>query len=347
MEQGKAARRLLALIPLDGEQSLDSGAVLASATVLASGFDDAFEAVFVGKSPDEACARNAHEAGAAITWLARHPELGSTDSTDQFVFACQDALEAIGLERGDEALVICAAGPVGEEIVARLAIRFGGVPLGRCAEITSSAPGSVTVRRAAFGGRADLHLSSTKGPWFAAVRGGKQVFQLVPAAARARRVERLELTTSLPPIARSRPTQTRESRPVLAGARIIVAGGRGMGGEAGFTLLQELSDQMGAALAGTLPTIDAGWLPVSGQVGQSGKFVTPDTYVAVGISGTPQHLAGVGPGSRIIAINNDPEADIFKVAEIGVVAKWEELLPPLLEKLRSTAKAGVVPPARR
>ena len=106
----------------------------------------------------------------------------------------------------------------------------------------------------------------------------------------------------------------------LQGARLVIAGGRGMQSEAGFALLHELADALHAAVGGSLPAVDAGWVSVSRQVGQSGKYVSPRVYVAVGISGTPQHLAGIGPHTRIVAINSDPRADIFGVAELGVVA---------------------------
>ncbi|VTZ21284.1 hypothetical protein MPC1_1050001 [Methylocella tundrae] len=80
--------------------------------------------------------------------------------------------------------------------------------------------------------------------------------------------------------------------------------------------------------------MDAGWAPVFRQVGQSGKFVTPDVYVAVGISGTPQHMAGIGSNTRIVAINKDADADIFRFAEVGIVADWKEILPGLIGRLR-------------
>jgi electron transfer flavoprotein alpha subunit len=83
--------------------------------------------------------------------------------------------------------------------------------------------------------------------------------------------------------------------------------------------------------------VDAGWVPVARQVGQSGKFVAPRVYLAVGISGTLQHLAGVSPTTAIVAVNNDPEAPIFQVAQVGVVADWQTLLPALLTALRQDA----------
>jgi electron transfer flavoprotein alpha subunit len=83
-----------------------------------------------------------------------------------------------------------------------------------------------------------------------------------------------------------------------------------------------------------LPAVDAGWASVAQQVGQSGAFVTPALYLAFGLSGTPQHLAGIGLNSRIIAVNPDAEAEIFRVAELGLVASWQDVLPRLIETLR-------------
>jgi electron transfer flavoprotein alpha subunit len=118
----------------------------------------------------------------------------------------------------------------------------------------------------------------------------------------------------------------------LEGAKLVVSGGRGLDAQ-GFALLGEIAASVGGAVGGSLPAVDAGLVPVSRQVGQSGKFVTPDLYVAVGLSGTPQHLAGVGPATRLIAINTDPAAPIFAYAELGAVADARELLPLLRDAL--------------
>jgi electron transfer flavoprotein alpha subunit len=326
------ARRLIALVPFDSAQRADAASVLAAARELSAQFDGSCEAVFVGSSVSDDCVQLAQVSGVAAVWLAAHADLGDGASTDRWVVACHAALAQIGLARGTDTLVLCAAGTFGEELAARLAVHSGGVPLGRCSGITASA-GSLSARRAAFGGRAQLQLASDAGPWFAAVRGSKRPSHAAAAQLPAPRVERVQLTAPLPPEAPTREVAADQSRPSLAGARLVVAGGRGMGGEAGFAMLQELSRALGAPLAGSLPTIDSGWLPVAAQVGQSGKFVAPDTYLAVGISGTPQHMAGVSPDTRVIAINKDPQADIFRMAEIGVVAEWEEFLPALLAEL--------------
>jgi electron transfer flavoprotein alpha subunit len=117
------------------------------------------------------------------------------------------------------------------------------------------------------------------------------------------------------------------------GAGIVVSGGRGIGDPAGFELLYEIAQQLGGAVGASLPAVDAGLAPVARQVGQSGKYVRPDIYLAVGISGTPQHMAGIDPHTRVVAVNADPEAPIFGMSRVGVVGEWQEILPALKRKL--------------
>ncbi len=119
--------------------------------------------------------------------------------------------------------------------------------------------------------------------------------------------------------------------PPVESGRIVVSGGRGVN-EQGFALLEDLAVKVDGTLGASLPAVDAGMAPVGRQVGVSGKFVSPKVYLAVGISGTAQHLAGISTDTCIVAINKDPDADIFKVANMGVVAEWEALLPALLQQ---------------
>ena len=121
----------------------------------------------------------------------------------------------------------------------------------------------------------------------------------------------------------------------LEEAKVIVAGGRGMGSEEGFGLCKDLADILGGVVGATRPAIENGWINRTHQVGQSGKIVNPDLYIACGISGATQHVSGMTGSKYIVAINKDEDAPIFSVADVGIVGDAKQILPLFIEAIKN------------
>lgn len=319
-------RRILALVPLGDPALSDPFAAVAAAAELAARHGTQADAILLGRSGE---AEEAAREGAARIWLATHPGLSDPPPVEE-----QLALFAHLLaEEPGPLLLVLPAGAIGEELAARLAPRLDAVPLGRCSAISLDGA-ALIAHRPTHGGRAELTLTTEAPRCLAALRRPATA----PAPVADAAVTHLALDIPLPADA---PRPAIEPAPAdrpkrVDGTRLVVSGGRGMAGPEGFSQLRELAALLDAAAGASLPAVDAGWASVSQQVGQSGAFVAPDLYLAVGISGTPQHLAGIALRSRIAAINSDPEAEIFRVAEIGLVAPWQEVLPRLIERMRAS-----------
>lgn len=322
------SRRILALVPSGDAAIADPFAAVAAAAKVAARHGLRAAAMLLGRPDaiDDAAMQAAREGAAEIT-LAAHPGLEDAPLIEQLLALFTQLLAG---ER-EPLLLLLPGGGLGEELAARLAARLDAIPLGRCSTLALDGA-MVTAHRPAYGGRAELVLTTEASRCIAVLRRPVDP----PAAVAEPSLMRLALDAALPQGAPRPAIQVAGAdRPRrVDAARLVVSGGRGMGGSEGFARLRELAALLDAATGASLPAVDAGWANVSQQVGQSGAFVAPDLYLAVAMSGTPQHLAGIALRSRIAAINADPEADIFRVAEIGLAAPWQDVLPRLIERMR-------------
>ncbi|HEX6184942.1 MAG TPA: electron transfer flavoprotein subunit alpha/FixB family protein [Pyrinomonadaceae bacterium] len=222
-----------------------------------------------------------------------------------------------------------------QEVAPRLAHRLGGSAAGDCVEVRAAEGGGVLrVSRQVYGGKAQASLELKRNPAVVWLRA--RAFAPAPPRAEAGEVTRASLNVQ--PDARVRVVERRreaQGEARLEEARVIVSGGRGIGGPEGFeTELRPLAELLGAQLAASRAACDAGWVPPTWQVGQTGKKVTPELYLAIAITGASQHMAGISEAKTIAAINTDPDAPIFKHCRFGIVEDYRKVVPLLREKLK-------------
>jgi len=221
---------------------------------------------------------------------------------------------------------------MGKDLAPRAAARLGAGLASDCVGFTAK-EGRLEARRPLYAGKAYATVRWEGEPQMATLR--PNVFPLEkPDAARKAEVVKGEVDTS----ARAKVTAVHAAaagKVELTEAQIIVSGGRGLKGPEHFHLIQELADALGAAVGASRAVVDAGWVDHQLQVGQTGKTVSPTLYVACGISGAIQHLAGMSSSKIIVAINKDPDAPIFKVASYGLVGDVFEILPKLTEAAKA------------
>lgn len=221
------------------------------------------------------------------------------------------------------------------DVAGRLSARIDRPVLANAVDIRAS-EGRVSVVNEILGGSTLVETAyQGAGPWIALVRS--KSFAAEAGAAFSPEV----IPVALPEIGHAGEAAVLERHaevsegPDLEKAAIVVAAGRGVGGADKMTALNELASLLGAALGGTRAVVDAGWLPYSSQVGQTGKTVRPSVYISAGVSGAMQHLVGMKDSGTIIAVNKDEEAPIFRIADLGIVGDLHKVLPKLVEEIKA------------
>ena len=286
-------------------------------------------AVFMGAPFDGAREALAQYGAEKIYWVE------SADVTDYLVAPKAEVLAQL-ITSAAPAAVLISSSVEGKEIAGRLAIKAESGVITDAVDVQAGEAGAVRTTQSVFSGSYTVEAIVTKGTPIVAVKPNSVAPAPVPGGA----VEEV-LEVSISESAKTaritdRQPRAATGRPELTEAAIVVSGGRGTAGD--FSAVEEFADSLGAAVGASRAAVDAGWYPHSSQIGQTGKQVAPQLYVAAGISGAIQHRAGMQTSKMIIAINKDDEAPIFELVDFGVVGDLFKVLPQATQAVKA-AKA--------
>jgi electron transfer flavoprotein alpha subunit len=256
--------------------------------------------------------------------------VASGDDVDGYLVAPKASVLADLVRRVQPAAVLLASTQEGKEIAGRLAVKLDNGLLTDAVAVDADGTATQTI----FAGSATVKSKVTRGLPIVTIRpnsvtpepaaGAGAVEQLTVAVGDADKLARVV----------ERVAETKGSRPELTEASIVVSGGRGVASADNFKLVEELADLLGGAVGASRAAVDSGFYPHQFQVGQTGKTVSPQLYVALGISGAIQHRAGMQTSKTIVAVNKDPEAPIFELADYGVVGDLFKVVPQAAEEIR-------------
>jgi electron transfer flavoprotein alpha subunit len=277
-------------------------------------------------------------ANAAVLGANGASKLYAWESDDAKGYVTSPQVEAIEqiMEQAGADTVLFASTNHTKDVAARLGIRTDGGVITDCTDL-EVANGEIVATKEVFGG--DMITKSK------VAAGKKKYFGIASNAFPVEEsgggpAEVVSVDVTLSDDAKKATVvavekQASADRPDIAEAAIVVAGGRGLGNEEGFNLMEELADELGAGVGASRAATDAGWYPHRYQIGQTGRTISPTLYIGSGISGAIQHRAGMQTSQNIVAINKDPEAPIFQIADFGVVGDLYKVVPKLIEELRT------------
>jgi electron transfer flavoprotein alpha subunit len=290
-------------------------------------------AAIVGPA-DSSCAKLAFQYGADRAVTTNHTLLNEYQP-ELLVAALQQICEATQAE-----MILFPGTTYGLEVAPLLGYKIGASVILDCVSIHGNEENNMAVVKPVYGGKANWGLLVKKPPVVAALRA-RSVEPGQPQQDKTGEVTELEIKLEAA-LARSRIIERKieeSGGQRLEDARMIVSGGRGIGGSENFASLEELARELGGTVGASRAACDLGWVPASWQIGQTGKKVAPDLYLAIGISGASQHMVGVTGAKHVVAINKDAKAPIFQAAELGVVEDYRKFVPAFLQALKQH-KAG-------
>ena len=281
-------------------------------------------AVFLGTHPSESELEAVRMHGAEKVYVAAAPEV------DSHLVAPAAELLAQLVAAAAPAAVLLTSSAEGKEVAARLAVRTDSGLITDAVDVLPGDDGPVTVQ-SVFAGSYSVRARVTRGTPVIAVKPNSAAAEAAPGAGVVEEVGAVVSEAATGARITAAEPKRATGRPELTEAAVVVAGGRGTAGD--FGPVEALADALGAAVGASRAAVDSGWYPHAFQVGQTGKVVSPQLYVAAGISGAIQHRAGMQTSRTIVAVNSDAEALIFEVADLGVVGDLHTVLPAAAEEL--------------
>jgi electron transfer flavoprotein alpha subunit len=273
------------------------------------------------------------QSGAALESLGKYGAekvyVGESDEIAGFLTAPKAEIIAKLIEDKSPLAVLFPSSAEGKEVAARVAVRTGSGLLADAVDLDADG----TATQSIFGGAVEVKSKVTVGTNLVTIRPNS-----TPPVEQAGAAAVEQLTVEVSDAAKGAKivesvVEAKGGRPDLGDAAVVVSGGRGVGDADGFRIIEELADTLGGAVGASRAATDAGWYPHQNQVGQTGRTVSPQLYIAAGISGAIQHRAGMQTSKTIVAINKDPEAPIFELADFGLVGDLFTVVPALTEEI--------------
>jgi electron transfer flavoprotein alpha subunit len=312
----------------EGEMANVSYELLGAGRMLADKLGERLTGVLLGNDVEKLAQETIYY-GADMVLLVEHPVLAHY-RTQPYAHVLSSLIK----ERKPE-IVLIGATHTGRDLASRVAVRVKAGITADCTEFDIDTEKRLFLMgRPAFGGKTLATIYSEKHrPQMSTGRPG--IMKCLPKdIARQGKIERVTFELHEEDIATKLLEFVKSKELNIQAAQIIVSGGRGIGGKEGFGVLEELAQALGGVVGASRAAVDSGWISRDHQVGQTGKTVSPKLYIACGISGAVQHLAGMKTSQTIVAINRDPAAPIFKIADFGVVGDLFEIVPAMTEALK-------------